>query len=433
MGQVGDFTTYFKGDRSYFDPVLWHNNKQEAYTGYCSDIFTDNAIAFIEKNKEASFFCYLSFNAPHTPLQVPEKYYQQYSSIDPASGFENDDRPFVKMSEKDKEDARKVYAMVTNIDDNLGKLFKKLDDLNIIDNTIVIFMTDNGPQQIRYVAGMRGRKGSVFQGGVRVPFYMKYEKISKGNKDIETTSAHIDILPTLSELCNVGLPKEKTIDGKSLVPLIKDKSVDWDNRSLFFYWTRRYPERYNNMALLKGSHKLVGHTDYNANIENFELFNLKKDPYEQKNIILKNISTGNKLKKELDRTYKELINSKNLVDQPRIIVGSKHENPIFLNRNDAGGQRGIWNQEEIYGKWKVSIKEGTYNIRFKFIKPVKANGKMYLKTNTMVNQMVNTLDNTDVIEMNNIHFPEMDCDIRPFYAEGGKKIFPFWVELEKID
>ena len=131
MGQVGDFTTYFKRDRSYFDPVLWHNNKKEAYNGYCSDIFTDNAIEFIEKNRETPFFCYLSFNAPHTPLQVPEEYYKQYANIDPSSGFEKDDRPFVEMSEKDKEDARKVYAMVTNIDDNLGKLFKKLDDLNI--------------------------------------------------------------------------------------------------------------------------------------------------------------------------------------------------------------------------------------------------------------------------------------------------------------
>jgi len=217
IGQVGDITTYFKGDKSYFDPILWHNNKKEAYSGYCSDIFTDNAIAFIEKNKEAPFFCYLSFNAPHTPLQVPEKYYQQYASIDPASGFENDDRPFTEMSNKDKEDARKVYAMVTNIDDNLGKLFKKLDDLNIADNTLIIFMTDNGPQQIRYVAGMRGRKGSVYKGGVRVPFYMKYPASFKGDKDIESVAAHMDVLPTLSEICNVDLPKEKVIDGKSLV------------------------------------------------------------------------------------------------------------------------------------------------------------------------------------------------------------------------
>ncbi|QCX39292.1 arylsulfatase [Aureibaculum algae] len=433
MGQVGDFTTYFKGDKSYFDPILWHNNKKEAYDGYCSDIFTDNAIEFIEKNKETPFFCYLSFNAPHSPLQVPEKYYKQYANIDPSSGFKNDDRPFVKMNEKNKEDARKVYAMVTNIDDNLGKLFKKLDDLNIADNTLIIFMTDNGPQQPRYVAGMRGRKGSVYKGGVRVPFYMKYPMAFKGDKDIDNLATHMDVLPTLSQICNVDLPKEKSIDGKSLVPVIKGESINWDHRPLFFYWSRRYPELYNNMAIQKGNYKLVGHTDYDAEIENFELFNIHEDPYEQNNIILNNKNTANNLKKELDYTYKELINSENLVNQPRIIIGSDHENPVILNRNDASGQRGIWDQEEIYGKWKVSIKEGTYNIRFKFIKKVKANGKMYLETNTMVNQIVNQIDDTDIIEMNNIHFSDMDCDLIPFYNIGSKKILPFWVELEKIN
>ncbi|MBK6282725.1 MAG: sulfatase-like hydrolase/transferase [Draconibacterium sp.] len=162
MGQVGDFTTWFQGDSSYFNPVLWHNGKMEKYNGYCTDIFAGQAIQFIENNRQKPFFCYLAFNAPHTPLQVPDKYYRQYQNIDPAKGFENDDRPFPQMTEKDKEDARKVYAMVSCIDENIGKLFKKLDDLKIADNTLVIFMTDNGPQQFRYVAGMRGRKGSVF-------------------------------------------------------------------------------------------------------------------------------------------------------------------------------------------------------------------------------------------------------------------------------
>ncbi|KJF41647.1 arylsulfatase [Draconibacterium sediminis] len=432
MGQVGDITTYFKGDKSYFDPVLWHNNKKEAYEGYCSDIFAEQAMKFIEENKESPFFCYLAFNAPHTPLQVPEEYYQKYKAIDPASGFGNDNRPFPEMTEKNKEDARKVYAMVTNIDDNIGKLLKKLDDLDIADNTLIIFMTDNGPQQTRYVGGMRGRKGDVCQGGVRVPFYMRYSSFEK-NKAIETTAAHIDILPTLAQLCNVQLPDDRIIDGKSLLPLIDGEEVDWDNRSLFFYWTRRYPELYNNMALRKGNYKLVGKTNYNATVKDFELFNLETDPYEQKNIVSENESIANKLKQELDETYNELISSENLINQPRIIIGSKHENPVILNRNDAGGQRGIWAQEEIYGKWKVSIEEGHYDIKFKFIKPVKANGRMYLETNTLVKQMLNEKKDTDIIEMKNVFFSEMDCDLIPFYTIGSKNIFPFWVEMEKID
>ena len=433
MGQVGDITTFFKGNRSYFDPVLWHNNKQEAFEGYCSDIFADQAIDFIEKNQDTPFFCYLAFNAPHTPLQVPDKYYQQYKDIDPASGFENDNRPFVKMSEKDKEAARKVYAMVANIDENIGKLLNKLDELNLEDNTLVIFMTDNGPQQIRYVSGMRGRKGSVYQGGVRVPFYMRYPASFQGNKDIETMAAHMDILPTLSQLCKVEMPKDRIIDGKNLLPLLSGEQVDWEDRALFFYWTRRFPELYNNMALQKGSYKLVGKTDYNAEIEKFELFNIEKDVYEQNNVVLENKVTANNLKSELDVIYEDLISSDNLVNPPRIIVGSIFENPVILNRNDAGGQRGIWAQEEIYGKWNVHIQEGNYNIKFKFIKPVKANGRMFLETNGSIKQMKNEKEDVDIIEMKNIYFSEMDCDLIPFYAVDSKNIFPFWVEMKRID
>lgn len=433
MGQVGDFTTWFKGDQSYFDPVLWHNGEQKAYTGYCSDIFANEAIEFIEKNHNGPFLCYLSFNAPHTPLQVPEKYYEMYQNIDPASGFENDTRPFVTMSEKDKEDARKVYAMVTNIDDNIGRLMQKLEALKIVENTLVIFMTDNGPQQIRYIGGMRGRKGSVYRGGVRVPFYLRYPALTKGNKDIMATAAHIDILPTLSEICKVALPQNKKIDGKSLVPLIKRKKKNTQDRDLFFYWTRRYPERYFNMALQRGSYKLVAHTDYNADIEDFELFNIDEDPYEQNNIVVRDPILAKDLKSKMELWYNELTQSENLLDSPRIIIGDQNENPIFLNRNDAGGERGIWAQEEVFGKWRVSITEGIYNLKFKFIEPVKKGGKMYLETNTLVHQFKNREDETYSIEMKNVQLPSMDCDLIPFYAVGGKRIFPFWVEIKKIN
>ena len=432
MGQVGDITTFYERGRSYFDPILWHNGKTESYKGYCSDIFTTQAIRFIERNQQNPFFCYLAFNAPHTPLQVPEKYYEMYKNIDPSSGFENDDRPFVTMTEKNKEDARKVYAMVTNIDDNMGKLLQKLDDLNLTENTLVIYMTDNGPQQIRYIAGMRGKKGSVYRGGVRVPFFMRIPPLFKGAKEIETTAAHIDILPTLAEFCNVNIPDDRKIDGKSLLPLIRNETIDWANRPLFFYWTRRYPELYNNIALQKGAFKLVGHANYNAPIEKFELFDIEKDPYEQHNIVNENIKIANDLKDEFDRFYDELIHTDNITNSQSITVGNEHENPVILNRNDAGGDRGIWSQEEIYGKWRVSIAEGNYDVKFKFIKPIEAEGRMYLETGAIINQAKNKNTGVDIIEMKNIHLSKMDCDLIPFYSTKGKRILPFWVELEKL-
>jgi len=433
MGQVGDFTTFFKYDKSYFNPVLWHNGKTEAYEGYCSDIFTSQAIRFIEENRKQPFFCYLAFNAPHAPLQVPDEYYQKFKDIDPTTGFENDDRPFPEMTEKDKEDARKVYAMVNNIDDNLGRLFKKLDELKIADNTLIIFMTDNGPQQRRYVAGMRERKGSVFRGGVRVPFFMKMPGNYSGEKKITNNAAHIDILPTLAAVCHVQAPQDRIIDGKNLLPLLQNKNVEWADRPLFFYWARRYPELYNNIALQKGKYKLVGHTDCNAAIEDFELFDIDNDPYELDNIILQNKNIATHLKSKLDSYYKELINSENIQNQPPIFVGSSHENPVILNRNDAGGQRGIWAQEEIFGKWFVHIEEGNYNIRFKFIEPLRTKGQMVIETGPVVNQVQNDQIDTDIIEMKNIHLTAAECDLIPFYSTQGKNIFPFWVELEKVE
>jgi arylsulfatase A-like enzyme len=430
MGQVGDITTFFKGDSSYFDPVLWQNGRQKAFTGYCSDIFARQAIDFIEQNSTAPFFCFLSFNAPHTPLQVPDEYFQKYKDIDPSSGFEDSEIP--EMSERNKEDARKIYAMVENIDVNVGRLLDKLDELQITDNTIVIFMSDNGPQQPRYNAGMRGLKSSVYRGGVRVPFYFRYPALGR-NKDVEATAAHIDIMPTLAHIADAVLPDDRVIDGISLLPMIRGEQADRGDRPLFFYWTRRYPELYNNISLQKGRYKLVGHADYNAPVESFELFNIENDPFEQYNIVSGKKDIAESLKAELDEIYNELINSDNLVNPPRIIVGSEHENPVILSRNDAEGQRGIWAQEEIYGKWRVTVTEGYYNIRFKFITPVEGNGRMILEQNTIINQMRNEGGPTDVIEMKNVHLTGMDCHLIPFYSVGSRNILPLYIEMEKLD
>ncbi len=434
MGQPGDFTTFFRRDSSYFDPVLWHNGRQKSYKGYCSDIFAEEALRFIEDNHDSPFFCYLSFNAPHTPLQVPEKYYNIYKDIDPAAGFENDPRPFPGMSEKDREDARKVYAMVSNIDDNVGRLLKKLESLNIEENTLVIFMTDNGPQQKRYKAGMRGRKGDVFRGGIRVPFFWRLPARFDGNKDIEAPLAHIDLLPTLSELCHAPLPRDRVIDGKNFLHLLKGESPrSFEERTLFFYWSRRYPERYNNIALQKGPFKLIGHTSYDAPLTNFELFNIAEDPYEQNNLIAVGQKRASRMKAELDEFLKTLTNAAHLKNPPRIIIGSAHENPVVLNRNDAGGQRAIWTREEVFGLWRVSIREGRYNIRFKFIEPLETPGTMFLETSGSIYRMESKNIPTDIIEMEDVNLPEMDGDLIPHFATRGRKIFPLWEELRKMD
>ncbi len=432
MGQPGDITTWPKGDSSYFNPVLWHNGKKEQYKGYCSDIFANEAIRFIEQNKKVPFFCYIAFNAPHTPLQVQEKYYDIYKKIDPSSGFINDGRPFPAMTERDKENARRVYAMVTNIDDNVRRLLTKLEELGIERNTVIIFMTDNGPQQRRFNAGMRGQKGSVYNGGVRVPLWIKYPSAGESGLEIEAPASVIDLLPTIADICNVPLHTERKTDGISLLPYMLGENKNAPERSLFFYWTRHSPELYTNIALLKGHYKIVGNTGYDANASGFELYDLKNDPYEQKNIAGIHPEIVSKMKKELDSIFKELAASPNLQERPRIEIGTADENPVILNRNDADGQWGIWEQEEIFGFWRVKINEGRYNLKFKFIKPVPPGGKMMVETGTFISQTGKVNGETDLIEMKNVYLPSLKCDFVPFYQNGGKRIFPLYVEIEKL-
>ena len=423
IGQVGDFTNYYKGNRSYFDPILWHNNEQKKYEGYCSDIFTDEAIKFIEDNKSNQFFCYLSFNAPHTPLQVPEKYYDLYKNVDPSVISESEK---ISMTEKNVLDAKRIYGMVTNIDDNVGKLVSKLKELNIDKNTILIFMTDNGPQQFRYVSNLRGLKSSVYNGGIKVPFYLSYPKIHDAGLDIDNFSAHIDVLPSLLDLCDIETPKNIKIDGKNFL----NKSTE--ERPFFSYWTRKSPELYQNMSLNKGNYKLVGNTNYDSPIERFELFDIDNDPYEMENLIENKKELAIQMKLEMDNIYNELINSKNIKNKPRIIIGSEFENPTYLNRNDASGQRGIWAQNEIFGFWRIKALSGKYNFRFKFNNLNLTSGQMVIEVGNQVFSKKVEVDDNGYALMENIDLNEGEFDLTPFFRYERKNIFPFWVEIDRL-
>ena len=423
IGQVGDFTNYYKGNTSYFDPTLWLNNNQKKYDGYCSDIFTDEALKFIEKNKDNQFFCYLSFNAPHTPLQVPDKYVQMYEEIDPT--IINGDN--LDMNKKNIQDAKKIYGMVTNIDENFGKLINKLDELKLKENTIVIFMTDNGPQQPRYVSNLRGLKSQVYNGGIKVPFYLNYPRIHDEGTDLDFFSAHIDVLPTITKLCNLPIPNDRKIDGIDLF----DNKINKKERDFFSYWTRKSPELYKNISLNNGNYKLVGNTNYNSKIEDFELYDLEEDPNESENLIVQEKSIGLEMKSRMDKIYDELINSKNLINKPRINIGNPNENPTFLNRNDASGQRGIWSQNEVFGFWKVSIAPGIYDFKFKFNNLDNSAGEMTLELGNNVYSTELSIDQDGFVFMRNIKITEGDYDLTPFLRLNRKNILPFWVEVKK--
>ena len=228
----------------YFSPPLEQNGKIVKGNGFCIDDFTDKAITFIEnssKNKKP-FFAYLPYNTPHSPMQVPDKWWDKFKNKK------------IKMRNRDprREDINHIrcaLAMCENIDWNVGRVLKKINDLKIEKNTIVIFFHDNGPNGVRWNGGMKGRKGSTDEGGVRSPLLIRWpDKISKGIKINQITSV-MDLLPTLTDCANIPISSEKALDGRSLKPLLLGERNKWKERTLINYWRGKTSARNQNFRL----------------------------------------------------------------------------------------------------------------------------------------------------------------------------------------
>src|SRR5262249_55885671 len=187
----------------------------------------------------------------------------------------------------DEEKLAKSYGMISNIDANVGRLLAKLDEWKLRDNTIVIFLTDNGPDFARYNSGFRERKGSVHDGGIRVPFYVRWPagKLKPGHTVAEP-AAHIDVTPTLLEAVSVAKPEKVAFDGVSLLPLLRGEKIDWKPRTLFFQWHRGdVPQLYRAFAARGPRYKLVQPLGVQENVvlkdPALQLFDMQQDPYEK--------------------------------------------------------------------------------------------------------------------------------------------------------
>jgi len=434
IGQPGDFDNYFAGDSAYFNPVIYRNEKKVKTKGYCSDVFTNEAISFVRKNKNVPFFGYLAFNAPHTPLQVPAEYSDRYKNLTSADFKKGGKLPTPAMTDKEMEDARKVYGMMTNIDDNVGRLLKELEDQKILQNTIVLFLSDNGPQQNRYRMGLRGKKGQVYEGGIQSPCWISLPGILPGNQEIGQMTAHIDLLPTLLDLCDIHLPGNKAIDGRSMLPLLKKDDTSFKNRTLFFEWVRGFPIPYQNFAAMNEKYKLVGNTFQQDGLEGFELFDISTDPTESRNILLENRTVAENLKKEMHTWYLTTVSHPNNHKVQAAIVGTKFENPVVLNRNDAKGAPGIWNQEEIFGYWDIAVAEaGTYTITAKFISELKETGTLFVRLYPF-QYATSSAGKTDQISLGNAHLDPGNYRLEIYFqTKSGKSIFPLYTTIEKTD
>ena len=212
----------------YFSPPLDHNGKHVRGKGFVVNDFTDHALAFIETNQRRPFFCYIPYNTPHSPMMVPDRFYAKFDGKDPGMRHRDVQREDVMMT-------RAALAMCENIDWNVGRILKKLDDLELSENTIVIYFSDNGPNSYRWNGGMKGRKGAIDEGGLRSPFFIRWPRKIQAAKTIPEIAGAIDLLPTLLDLAGVPrrIDRRKPLDGRSLAPLLRAAPGKWVPRSLF--------------------------------------------------------------------------------------------------------------------------------------------------------------------------------------------------------
>jgi len=344
VGQTPDFW-----GNSYFDDTYFHNGKPIKHKGYCTDVWFDEAIKFIEMNKEHPFFAYIATNAPHGPYLVAEKYRKLYEN--------NPDIP---------EPA--FYGMITNIDENFGRLNAKLKELAIADNTILIFMTDNGSSggcklddngyvTQGYNSGMRGRKGSYYDGGHHVPFFIRWPNGNiQGGHNINEMILHIDLLPTFIELCELNIPNGVKFDGISVAGLLTGTKDSLPDRVHFLQYRQNTnpPEKWTNAVMTKKWRLVRGN----------ELYNIKVDPEQRNNIAEEHPQVVEQLRKAHEKWWDEVNPSLN--QYCPITLGNDAENPTRLDAMDVMGDV-AWNQGHIIlakkstGRWTVDVeKTGKY-------------------------------------------------------------------------
>ncbi len=294
---------------NYFDAVIEENRKPLATKGYITDVLTDAALEFIEKNRDRPFFCYLPYNAPHHPFQVPEKYFAKYAArgLDPQAAC--------------------VYGMVENIDENLARILARLDELNLAHNTLVIFTSDNGPARPRYNGGMRGIKASVDEGGVRVPCFIRWPGHIRPGTTVSPIAAHIDLFPTILELCDVQLPKTLPLDGRSLAPLLRGNCEHWPERLLFSHQNRFGETLMTPGAVRTQQYRLVNRG------KGYELYDMQNDPGQTTDIATGQPEVTRRLAAAYESWYREVASRG--TDAPPLPVGYAKADLTALQAEDA--------------------------------------------------------------------------------------------------
>lgn len=331
-------------NNNYFNDTYRRNGKAEKQSGYCTDVFFANALRFIESNRDKPFLCYVPTNAPHAPYNVDPKYSKPY----------RDQGVPVQRAN--------FYGMIENVDENVGKLLAKLREWKLEDNTIVVYLTDNGSaagwneaKRDGFNAGMRAMKGSPYDGGHRVPCFLRWPGKLPAGRDVGQLTAHIDVVPTLLDLCGLKATYPQPIDGVSLRPLLEGKSMP--PRTLFVHSQRiEHPEKWRQCAVMTERWRLVNGT---------ELFDVSADPGQRKNVAETNPEVVKDLRAAYEKWYADI--SPRFGEYCEIVLGSDRENPAMLTGHDWHGDVVPWNHESIKklpvanGFWAIEVeKAGRY-------------------------------------------------------------------------
>ena len=351
------------GGSSYTDPTLFHNGDPKKFKGYVTDVITDGAIDFIDKKSSEPFFAYVAYNCPHGPYQVQAADWKPYQGVDLGpDAFPKIGSPWAG-KKLNQDEIGKAYGMIANIDMNFGRLMAKVPE-----NTLVIFLTDNGPGGVRWNGGLRNRKGTVYEGGIRVPCFIRWKGELDGGVPVDMPAAHIDLTPSVLEACGVAIPKMLAIDGQSLLLYCKNLNIDHPARHLFFQWHRGdVPELGRAFAVHGPKYKLVqaagvGGDTFTAKPE---LFDIANDPFEEKDLSSEKPEVLKDLRGRYEKWFGDVKSTRNF-EGPRIHLGHDREKITTLTRQDWRGPKAGWTPESE-GHWDVRFtKAGTYRLTLDF-------------------------------------------------------------------
>ncbi|TWU02658.1 arylsulfatase [Stieleria varia] len=298
-GSCADFPPNRDNEGKYFDNVILHNDTIVQTSGFCTDVFFQAALGWIKKQHDAKtpFFAYVSTNAPHGPMLAPEKYKKRFRDL----GWD--------------EGTQGRYGMIENIDDNFGTLMAKCDEWNLWDDTLVIFMTDNGQASRTgklngkktdlFTAGFKTGKGSPFEGGTHVPAFWRWKgKLGEG-VDINGLTAHIDLYKTFCDLAGVTIPDGvQSIDGRSMLPLLEDPKAEWPDREVFVHQGRWEKGADPNQSKFKNC---AVRTQRWRFVNDKELYDIAADPYEKVNVIEQHPDVVKKLRAAYDQWWTDTV------------------------------------------------------------------------------------------------------------------------------